>query len=89
MGSVDRIGKLLSRWESAGYNKTEQARGLVDLFFVSVLLDAGAGDRWRFTEPDTGLELVRSEGIAVATLHMFLKGQFSTAEYGRQDVVLG
>ncbi|KAI9040308.1 URC4/urg3 family protein [Aspergillus affinis] len=89
VSSVDRIGKLLGQWESAGYNKTEQARGLVDLFFVSVLLDAGAGDKWRFTEPDTGLVLGRSEGIAVATLHMFLKGQFSSAEYGRKDVVLG
>lgn len=89
VSDVDRIGKLLGQWESAGYDKTEQARGLVDLFFVSVLLDAGAGDKWRFTEPDTGLVLGRSEGIAVATLHMFLKGQFSTSEFGRKDVVLG
>ncbi|PLB50886.1 DUF1688-domain-containing protein [Aspergillus steynii IBT 23096] len=89
VNDVDRIGKLLGQWESAGYDKIEQARGLVDLFFVSVLLDAGAGDKWRFTEPDTGLVLVRSEGIAVATLHMFLKGQFATAGFGRGDVVLG
>lgn len=89
MSDVDRIGKLLGQWESAGYDKTEQARGLVDLFFVSVLLDAGAGDKWRFTEPDTGLVLGRSEGIAVATVHMFLKGQFSTSEFGRKDAVLG
>lgn len=32
---------------------------------VSVLLDAGAGDRWRYTEEGTGQVLGRSEGLGV------------------------
>jgi hypothetical protein len=71
-------------------------RSLVDLFFVSVLLDAGAGDRWKFTEPGTGDVYTRSEGIAVASLYMFLEGDFASdgREGGakgtvREDVVDG
>jgi hypothetical protein len=41
---------------------------------ASVLLDAGAGPTWRYREPRTGLVLARSEGLAVASLHMFLEG---------------
>lgn len=50
---------------------------MIDLFFVSVLLDAGAGDFWKFNESQSGLTLNRSEGIAVAALHMFLNGDFA------------
>ena len=35
----------------------ERARIAVDLAFVSVLLDAGAGDAWRYRERETGLVL--------------------------------
>lgn len=56
----------------------EVTRRLIDLFFVSVLLDAGAGDFWRFEEPETGHAIVRSEGIAVASLYMFTAGIFSS-----------
>ncbi|KAE8314362.1 hypothetical protein BDV41DRAFT_534174 [Aspergillus transmontanensis] len=89
VGGTPRIKDLLSRWEGAGYDKDEQARSLVDLFFVSVLLDAGAGDKWRFTEPGTNAVIGRSEGIAVATLHMFNKGEFALPGSDRKDVVLG
>jgi hypothetical protein len=44
---------------------------LIDLFFVSVLLDAGAGDDWRYAETGTEKKYERSEGIAVASFHMF------------------
>jgi Protein of unknown function (DUF1688) len=40
-------------------------------FFVSVLLDAGAGDHWRYNEPGTEQEYERSEGIEVASVYMF------------------
>ena len=80
---------LLARWEAAGYDKDEQARSLVDLFFVSVLLDAGAGDKWRFTEPGSKTTIGRSEGIAVATLHMFNDGEFALPSSDRKDIVLG
>lgn len=56
----------------------EPARVLVDLFFVSVLLDAGAGDAWQFHEPGTDQVYNRSEGIAVASLYMFNEGLFSS-----------
>ncbi|GMG09648.1 unnamed protein product [Aspergillus oryzae] len=77
VGGTPRIKDLLSQWEAAGYDKDEQARSLVDLFFVSVLLDAGAGDKWRFTELGSNAVIGRSEGIAVATLHMFNNGEFA------------
>jgi hypothetical protein len=56
----------------------ETTRRMIDLFFVSVLLDAGAGDTWLFTEPGNGNgKYGRSEGIAVASLHMFSDGKFA------------
>lgn len=61
----------------------------MDLFFVSVLLDAGAGDTWSFKEPDTGNVYTRSEGIAVASLYMFLDGEFAGKDSERKDVVYG
>ncbi|KIW15819.1 hypothetical protein PV08_05869 [Exophiala spinifera] len=76
VGGRDRISALLEEMNLA--DKLEEARVLVDLFLVSVLLDAGAGDRWRFEEPGTGETYSRSEGIAVASLHMFRSGVFSS-----------
>lgn len=64
-------------------------RGLVDLFFVSVLLDAGAGDVWRFHESESDQTYSRSEGIAIASLHMFLNGDFATDKSSRKDIVEG
>lgn len=46
----------------------------LELCVLSVLLDAGAGAHWTFREPDTGLRLTRSEGLAVASLHAFNSG---------------
>lgn len=56
----------------------EVTRRLVDLFFVSVLLDAGAGEVWSFTEPESGNKYVRSEGIAIAAMAMLNGGAFSS-----------
>jgi hypothetical protein len=53
---------------------------LVDLFVVSVLLDAGAGPTWTYEELKTGLKIGRSEGLAVASLDMFESGLFARAE---------
>lgn len=55
----------------------EQARTRVDWVVVSVLLDAGAGSEWRFTEPSSGLVIGRSEGLAIASFELFLQGGFS------------
>ncbi|KKF93432.1 Protein urg3 [Ceratocystis platani] len=78
VGSIDRITPLLEKWEAAGCDKTELTRRLIDLFVISVLLDAGAGDVWTFKETDSGNVYNRSEGIAVASLHMFLDGALSS-----------
>jgi hypothetical protein len=53
------------------------AASAVEAMLISVLLDAGAGAAWRFTEPGTGEVFARSEGLAVAVHHAFLAGRFS------------
>ena len=47
----------------------ERARIKLDLVITSVLLDAGAGKDWKFKEDGTFYS--RSEGLAVASFHMF------------------
>src|SRR5258708_27152426 len=74
-GGVDRWGELAARIDA---DALERARMAADLATVSVLLDAGAGDRWRYREPTTGLSFARSEGLAVASFHMFCAGAFSS-----------
>ena len=55
----------------------ETTRRLIDLFLVSVLLDAGAGNSWAFKEEESGLSFSRSEGLGVASIAMFEQGFFS------------
>jgi len=74
-GGVDRRKALDRALDGAG--TADIARAEIDLAVVSVLLDAGAGPRWRYVEADTGLSLARSEGLAIATLRAFLSGAFS------------
>ena len=66
------LGEALS-----GVDAAARARAEIDLVVTSVLLDAGAGVLWRYLEPGTGEELSRSEGLAVASFHMFMAGAFS------------
>jgi len=56
------------------------ARACFDLAIVSVLLDAGAGPKWRYHDPITGTDFSRSEGLALASLMMFARGGFSSAK---------
>ncbi|MBS0222427.1 MAG: URC4/urg3 family protein [Proteobacteria bacterium] len=74
-GGHDRWSALAARL--AGQSKDEVARRRMDLAIVSVLLDAGAGPAWSFREPDTGETYARSEGLGVASFHMFASGAFS------------
>ncbi len=55
-----------------------RGRAAYDLAITSVLLDAGAGPDWRYTDGRTGLVLSRSEGLGIASLRMFEEGAFST-----------
>jgi hypothetical protein len=74
-GGVDRVAQLES--SLAELPPDERARVWIDLITVSVLLDAGAGDAWRYRDAG-GLVLGRSEGLAVASLEAFLAGVFSS-----------
>jgi hypothetical protein len=77
-GGIDRAAAFDARLVASGASPDERARAWVDLVVVSVLLDAGAGDAWRFREPGTGAIIGRSEGLAVASLHAFEAGLFSS-----------
>jgi hypothetical protein len=57
-----------------------RARTRFDLAIVSVLLDAGAGPRWRYHDPITGNDFSRSEGLALASLMTFAGGGFSATK---------
>ena len=74
-GGRDRWSALAERLR--GLPPEEIARRRMDLAIVSVLLDAGAGADWSFREPGTGETYARSEGLGVASLHMFANGAFS------------
>ncbi|HMN70736.1 MAG TPA: DUF1688 family protein [Rhodoblastus sp.] len=73
-GGKDRWSAIARRaaWKDAA----ARARAEFDLAIVSVLLDAGAGARWRYREAD-GTISSRSEGLAIASLEMFAAGLFS------------
>ena len=68
---------MLNSWPSK-VDIQEQTRRLIDLFVVSVLLDAGAGTKWKYKSKDNGRFYRRSEGLAVASLDMFRSGMFSS-----------
>lgn len=54
-----------------------RARAEFDLAITSVLLDAGAGPAWRYTDAASGIVAARSEGLALASLRFFEWGGFS------------
>lgn len=55
----------------------EIGRAAFDLAICSVLLDAGAGMAWRYTDAETGAVLARSEGLGIASLRLFESGALS------------
>lgn len=73
-GNPQRVQQLTTNWS---YDALEKARRLLDLALVSVLLDAGAGPTWTYKEPGTEDTYSRSEGLGIASFHMFLQGAFS------------
>ncbi len=74
-GGIDR--KVAMDNAMTGRSAADQARARIDLTAVSVLLDAGAGPNWRYTEADGGQTYTRSEGLGVASWHAFQQGLFS------------
>ncbi|KAL8757635.1 MAG: hypothetical protein Q9184_004160, partial [Pyrenodesmia sp. 2 TL-2023] len=76
VGGRPRIDQLLTSWPSK-VDARERTRRLLDLFLVSVLLDAGAGTKWSYKSKESGKTYRRSEGLAIASLEMFKAGYFS------------
>ena len=77
VGGRPRVDQLLQSWPST-VDAQEKTRRLIDLFTVSVLLDAGAGNQWSYRSKESGKVFRRSEGLAVASLEMFKAGAFSS-----------
>lgn len=75
VGGVDRVARLDARL--AGLSPDDRLCAKVELAITSVLLDAGAGERWAYREPDGGGTYTRSEGLAVASYHLFESGLLS------------
>ncbi|RYZ08372.1 MAG: DUF1688 family protein [Myxococcales bacterium] len=71
VGGVLRLERFLKG--IADLSPEDQLRASTELVITSVLLDAGAGPGWRYTEPD-GRSYSRSEGLAVASYHLFMSG---------------
>ncbi len=82
-GGVDRKAELDAKL--AGRSSVGMARARIDLTLVSVLLDAGAGPRWRYVEAQNGGAIAntrayaRSEGLGVASFRAFVDGVFSSS----------
>lgn len=85
VGGRDRIAHLLSTFPE-DVDNAERCKRMIDLFLVSVLLDAGAGNRWSYKSAENGRVYKRSEGLAVASLEMFKTGLFSGNKSNKHQV---
>lgn len=89
IGSIEAA--VIEPLKAAGADDIEIVKSLLDLFVVSVLLDAGAGDKWKYQrkieEKGTSEELPvgRSEGLAMASMDMFVSGLFSNTKKGTKN----
>jgi hypothetical protein len=79
VGGVDREARV--NYALRGLSVTERSRAKLELAIVSVLLDAGAGSAWRYTESGSSVPYGRSEGLAVASLDAFAVGLFGDEPY--------
>jgi hypothetical protein len=74
-GGRDLWRETVARYEWS--DAATRARAEFDLAITSVLLDAGAGPDWRYTDRATGVIASRSEGLALASLRWFESGALS------------
>lgn len=81
-GDVPRLARFLQ--SQSAQSADERLRASAELVITSVLLDAGAGPSWAYTEPD-GRRYTRSEGLAVASYHLFQSGALSADGSPRAD----
>ena len=75
-GGIDRAKKFDQLLEGKA-DTLEKCRAKLDLVITSVLLDAGAGPSWSYSEGDSKKKFDRSEGLGVASFHMFCAGAMS------------
>lgn len=75
-GGINRAQHFLKLLENS--DPIEKARSQLDLVITSVLLDAGAGTEWSFLEETSGKSYNRSEGLGVASYHLFCSGILSS-----------
>jgi GTP cyclohydrolase II len=68
------VETMQAKWKC---DELEKVRRLLDLATISVLLDAGAGAGYHYTDAE-GDTFTRSEGLAVASMDMFTEGAFSS-----------
>ena len=86
-GKVDR--SLWLKEKIKDLDPMEQARVKWDLVIPSVLLDAGAGAEWKYYEKETSAHYARSEGLGVASFHLFMSGAFSNDGKSLQSTTKG
>lgn len=76
VGGIDRVRNFDS--SLGAMTPIEKARTKLDLVITSVLLDAGAGAEWSYAEQSSAKSFARSEGLGVASFHMFCSGVMSS-----------
>jgi hypothetical protein len=82
VGGVGRLERFFRSIQALSLE--ERLRASTELVVTSVLLDAGAGPTWRYTEAD-GKSYARSEGLAVASYHLFMAGGLSSEHAAAAD----
>lgn len=78
VGGIDRVSWLNQQILCGKPDALARARAHYDLVVPSILLDAGAGMTWSYTDSLSGKKFSKSEGLAVASFDMFASGLFSS-----------
>ncbi|MBA3535159.1 MAG: URC4/urg3 family protein [Tatlockia sp.] len=77
-GGIDRIKALFAYdYNQSSKNTIEAGKILYELVIISVLVDAGAGNKWLYREAPSEQVYSRSEGLALASLDLYCSGVFS------------
>ncbi len=82
VGDVPRLERF--QQSLSGLSEDDKLRARTELIITSVLLDAGAGPTWQYREAD-GRSYGRSEGLAVASYHLFMSGALSSTGTASAD----
>ena len=69
VGGTNRLDSLDTSLKAL--SSLERCMAKIELTIISVLLDAGAGEAWQYSEPQTNRKYSRSEGLAIASLYGF------------------